>query len=181
MNTQPTILQAGAMPPQIITPLAAGATSPMQSAQIQQQQQTDKQMALIGTKGGGKRRGGKRRGSTQRRTKRRSAKRRQFKGGANGVANNAQILVPSVQAGAVNSEQTAGQYADLTALASTQQSQAVYDKGNTASVAAQQGGNNMKGGTWPVWGCLSGGKKTRRKNKRYKKNKRNTKNKRRHH
>jgi len=170
-TTQP--IPATSMPPQPIKPLEAGATSPMQSAQIQQQQQVAKQMALIG-KGGAKRRNDKRR------------KTRKLRGGANGgVGNNAQIAVPPVQPGAVNSEQTARQYADLTALASKQQSQAVYDSGNTATVAAkQQGGKKLKGrqrlkgGMWPIWGCLSGGKRTRRQNKKHKKNKRNTRNKR---
>ena len=146
MSTSTTYIKASAMPPQTVQPLAAGATSPMQSAQIQQQQQIQQQMALIGKgKTGGKR-----------------TKRRKIRGGAS-----AQIVVPSVQPGAVNSAQTQTQYADLTALASKQQSQAVFDSGNTAKVAAtQKGGRKMKGGTWPVWGCLSGGKKSRRRHRR---------------
>ena len=175
-----TIIPSTAMPPQPIQPLAAGATSPMQSAQIQQQQQINKQMALIG-KGGAKRR------------KSRKLRGGKLRGGSNGVANNSQILVPPLQTGAVNHEQTAGQYADLTALASKQQSQAVYDSGNTAAIAAsQQGGKRLKGekrlkgGMWPVWGCLSGGKQTRRRSRRIKRSsskrkyKRNTRNKRHH-
>lgn len=168
-NNPPNTVQATAMPPQIIQPLAPGATSPMQSAQIQQQQQTDKQMALIGKSGGGKRRS----------CKRRSCKRRQYRGGANGVANNTQIIVPSVQPGAVNASQTESQYTQLAALSSKQASESVYDKGNTAAVAAnQQGGKRMRyrktmkcrkgmrGGMWPVWGCLSGGRRRTRRTKK---------------
>ena len=185
-----TIIPATAMPPQPIQPLAAGATSPMQSAQIQQQQQINKQMALIGKGGAKRRKSRKLRSGKLSGSKLRGGK---LRGGANGVANNSQILVPPLQTGAVNHEQTAGQYADLTALASKQQSQAVYDRGNTAAIAAsQQGGKRLKGekrlkgGMWPVWGCLSGGKQTRRRSRRIKRSsskrkyKRNTRNKRHH-
>ena len=161
MTSDSTYVKSSAMPAQTIKPLAAGATSPMQSAQIQQQQQIQQQMALIGqSKTGGR------------------SKRRKYRGG--GVANNAQIVVPSVQPGAVNSEQTAGQYAELTALASKQQSEAVFDAGNTAGVAATQKGGRkrrrtnrrrkMKGGV--NWSCLSGGKRSRRKRSRRKRSRR---------
>jgi len=101
------IVASSAMKPQVLPPLSAGATSPMASAQIAQQQQIDKQMALIGKSGGGKRRmnGGKRR----------------MNGGAT------QILVPSVQPGAVNSQQTADSFKALTQVAEQQAGQAVYD------------------------------------------------------
>jgi hypothetical protein len=101
------IVASSAMKPQVLPPLSAGATSPMASAQIAQQQQIDKQMALIGKSGGGKRRmnGGKRR----------------ISGGAT------QILVPSVQPGAVNSQQTADSFKALTQVAEQQAGQAVYD------------------------------------------------------
>jgi hypothetical protein len=94
------IVASSAMKPQVLPPLSAGATSPMASAQIAQQQQIDKQMALIGKSGGGKRR---------------------MNGGAT------QILVPSVQPGAVNSQQTADSFKALTQVAEQQAGQAVYD------------------------------------------------------
>jgi hypothetical protein len=158
MGVQTNYVKADAMPAQVIKPLATGATSPMQSAQFQQQQQIKQQMELIGKTGG--------------------SKRRKMFGGSN-----ARILVPTVQPGVPNSQQTAAQYTDLTALASKQASEAKYDGGNTATVAATQ-----KGG-YPNWGCLSGGRqyrnkrKTRktiksRKTKKHNK-KRNTRNKRR--
>ena len=94
------IVASSAMKPQVLPPLSAGATSPMASAQIAQQQQIDKQMALIGKSGGGKRR---------------------MSGGAT------QILVPSVPAGAVNSNETAMNYKALTQVAEQQAGQSIYD------------------------------------------------------
>ena len=138
MGNQPNVIQAGAMPQQTLTPLAFGATSPMDSARIQQQHQVTRQMALIGKSGGARK-------SRSRKSRSRSRSRR-LKGGATGVANNTQILVPSVQAGAVNQQQTALQFAQLTELASRQQSQAMYDDGNTAAVAAAQRGGKKRGG-----------------------------------
>lgn len=169
MSTETTYVKSSAMPAQTVQPLATGATSPMQSAQMQQQQQTQQQMALIGK---GKSGGGKR--------KRYLTKRTKFRGGASGVANSAQIVVPAVQPGAVNSAKTESQYADLTALASKQESEAVFDSGNTAGVAAtQKGGRKMKSerkmkGGWPIWGCLSGGKKSKRKHRRHNRKTRKT-------
>jgi hypothetical protein len=156
MTFKPTIIQATAMPPQTIMPLAPGATSPMQSVQMNQQQQLNQQMALIGN-GGGRRR-----------------KTRRLRGGTTGD----KILVPSVQSGAVNSQQTAGQYAALTELASRQASQAVYDKGNLKGGKRLKCKKRMKGGMLPVWGCLSGGRRTIRKNRKHK---RMTRNKRHNH
>ena len=94
------IVASSAMKPQVLPPLSAGATSPMSSAQIAQQQQIDKQMALIGKSGGAKRR---------------------MNGGAT------QILVPSVQPGAVNSQQTADSFMELTQVAEQQAGQSIYD------------------------------------------------------
>ena len=157
MSTDSTYIKSNAMPAQTIKPLATGATSPMQSAQIHQQEQIQQQMALIGK---GKTGGGR-------------TKQRKFRGGS--VANNAQIVVPAVQPGAVNSSQTQSQYADLTALASKQESEAVFDSGNTAAVAAtQKGGRKIKGGNWHGWGCLSGGSKSKRKHRRHRRKTRKT-------
>jgi hypothetical protein len=102
------IVASSAMKPQVLPPLSTGATSPMASAQIAQQQQIAGQMALIGKSGGGKRRMN-------------GAKRRRMSGGAT------QIQVPSVQPGAVNSQQTADSYKALTQVAEQQAGQSVYD------------------------------------------------------
>jgi hypothetical protein len=127
MANQPNIVSAKAMPPQTITPLAAGATSPMSSAQIQQQQAVQKQMSLIGKTGG--------------------SRRKRLKGGAN------LIQVPPIQPGTPNQTQNTNTMKDITRVAVTQQEQAKFDS------QVKTGGKNIKGGTWPVWGCLSGGKK----------------------
>jgi hypothetical protein len=101
-----TIVASSAMKPQVLPPLSTGATSPMASAQIAQQQQIAGQMALIGKSGG---------------SKKRLKGAKKISGGAT------QIQVPSVQPGAVNSQQTADSYKALTQLAEQQASQSVYD------------------------------------------------------
>lgn len=138
MNYSQNVIKATAMPTQPIQPLQAGAISPMASAQIQQQQNIDAQMKLIGKSGGAKRK------------KYRSKKR----GGGTSV------LVPPIPPGSVNPQQTTAQYAALTSLAEKQSAQAVYDTGNNAAVASKQ-----SGGGWPNWNCLSGGKSRRRRRK----------------
>jgi hypothetical protein len=94
------VVESSVMKPQVLPPLSAGATSPMASAQIAQQQQIQQQMALIGKSGGSKRR---------------------MRGGAQ------QILVPSVQPGAPNSQQTAASLKALTQLSEQQAAQAEFD------------------------------------------------------
>jgi hypothetical protein len=168
------IIQSSAMPKQTITPLAPGATSPANSALITSQLQTQQHMALIGQgKSGG--------------TKKYYKK---YRGGSAPV-----VQVPPVSSGTVNPQQTASNYTGLTKLAQDQQTQAVFDNaknpGDTAALQAQQeaiyksGGSkkrtNKKGGSWPKWGCLSGGKKSKRRTNKNKKNKKSRKNSRRHH
>lgn len=132
--------KATAMPQQPISPLQTGASSPAQSAIMTQKLQTDQQIKLI--------KGGRRK--------------RRYRGG------NA-IIVPAPPPGSVNQSETTAQYASLTKLAEQQASQAVYDKGNTATVASTQ-----KGGSWPVWSCLSGGRRTKRKRRGRKTRRRKT-------
>lgn len=173
------IIQSDAMPKQTISPLAPGATSPGNSALMASKLQTQQQMALIGeSKNGGSK---KYKGS------------KKYRGGSPPV-----VQVPPVSSGTVNPQQTASNYTGLTKLAQEQQTQAVFDNaknpGDTAALQAQQqamyksGGSkkrtNKKGGSWPKWGCLSGGKKSKRRtnqNKRTKQNKRSRKNSRRRH
>ena len=146
MSDSQNIIKAGAMPQQTIPTLKAGATSPMASAQIQQQQNINAQMALIGKSGGARRRKSRR--------NKRDKRNKKLKGGT-------AIAVPPVPPGSVNPQQTAGQYAELTSLAEKQAAQSVYDSGKTAAVAAKQ-----SGGSWPNWRCLSGGKKSIRKGRK---------------
>lgn len=155
-----------AMPPQKVTPLEAGATSPGNSALIAANKDVENHMALIGKSGGSNKR----------------SNRRQLKGGASGVASSAApvVQVPSVPGGAVNPEATGANYKALAEVSQQQAGQAVFDTaqnpGDTAKIASEQqamykGGSkkrtskskSKRGGSWPVWGCLSGGRYSKSK------------------
>jgi hypothetical protein len=157
-STQQNTVQPTAIPKQEVPPLAPGAISPGQSAYMNSQQELATQRALTG-KTGGKTRGKRRRGGA------------------------AAIVVPNPPPGPTA---TASQpnYTSLTALAQQQQQQATFDSAKTpAQTAALQAQNNQMykggsrrysrrrykmGGSWPKWGCLSGGKTRRYKNQRNK-------------
>jgi hypothetical protein len=142
MSVEPMI-QSSAMPPQSKNTLQPGATSPMNSAYIASQQQTKAQMSLIGSS----------------------------KGGA------PTVQVPPVSSTSPNPGQTSDNYKALTQLAQTQQTQSAFDNAKTpqqtAAIQQQQqalyksGGSkrrrSKRGGSWPKWECLSGGRKTKRK------------------
>jgi len=143
MSVEPMI-QSSAMPPQSKNTLQPGATSPMNSAYIASQQQTKAQMNLIGSS----------------------------KGGA------PTVQVPPVSSSSPNPGQTSDNYKDLTQLAQTQQTQSAFDNAKTpqqtAAIQQQQqalykSGGSKRGGSWPKWGCLSGGRKTKRKGRRTRK------------
>lgn len=157
MSNQPNMIPS-TMPLQVVPAMPPGSTSPMSAGIKLQQQQTNEHMALIGQ--------GKNGGS----------KRRRLRGGAEGPP---VVQVPAVPTGTVNSQATGGNYKELTALSQQQASQSVYDTartpGQTAGIAAQQQalysgktGGSKRGGSWPVWGCLSGGKKSKRRKMSYK-------------
>lgn len=154
-NTSTNIVNTGAMPSQDISPMPAGATSPMNAGFLKQQAQIDQQTALIGNgKSGG--------------SKRKQTKRDKLIGGT-------VVKVPTVPPGAVDHQATGGNYKALTTLSQNIQTQSAFDQAKTpaqtAGIAAQQqslykGGNyrrGKRGGSWPVWGCLSGGKKSRKR------------------
>jgi hypothetical protein len=142
MTNQLNIIPAKAMPNEIISPLEAGARGPMDSARISQQMQVQRQMSLIGQSGGRRRR-------------------RMTGGGMSAPL----ILVPPVQAGAVNPIQTAANYKAITELVETQTRQADYDTaknaGDTAWIKSKVGGSKRK--------------KSRRRPKKYKKNRKTCK------
>jgi len=156
VSQQQNIIQSTAMPAQKLPAYPSGATSPGNAALKLQQEQTSKQMALIGKSGG--------------------SKRRKYRGG-----DIPRILVPPVPSGTVNSNATSENYTELTKIAQQQATQSVYDGTKTqtqvAGVTSQQqalysgktGGSRTrrrkykKGGYSPIWGCLSGGYKKRRK------------------
>ena len=137
----------------------------MNAGLILQQQQINKQMALIGKSGGSKK----------------SMIRRRFHGGAVPV-----IQVPPVTSGAVNPQQTGANYKELSILAENQATKSTYDNAKTpaqtAAIQQQQQtlykggskrgcskrgcskrGGSKRGGSWSRWGCLSGGKKSKRR------------------
>ena len=146
MSIQP-FTQSTAMPAQKFPPLPPGANSPMSAGIISQQNQAKNQMNLVG-----------------------AGLKRRIRGGAQ------MVEVPPVPTSAPNSSLTGSNYKDLTQLAQNQQSQAVYDKAQSPSDTAliQQkslSGGSFRGGSWPKWECLSGGRKTRnyKKLRNYKK------------
>jgi hypothetical protein len=80
-------------------------------------------------------------------------------------------------------------YTQLTDLAVKQQQQSIYDGAKTpqqtAGISAANnklyavtGGNKKKGGYYPKWGCMSGGRKRTKKAKGRKNTKKYTKNRR---
>jgi len=117
MSQQSQNLSATAMPVQQIQSFPDGANSPMTAGIAAQNQQVARQMALIGKSGG---------------SIRRRHKRRNMLGGAVGV------LVPAVPAGAVNAGQVSAQYADLTTLAQTANTNSSFD--NSKATPAQVAG-----------------------------------------
>jgi hypothetical protein len=153
------IIQSDAMPQQVLTTMPPGSRGPMDAGVKMQQQQTASQMALIG---GRKIRGSRRNCMSKFMSK-------FMRGGVAPV-----VQVPPVSAGAVNPQATQANYTDLTKLTQMQAGQAAFDNAKTpeqtAEIAAQQqalysgktGGSSKRGGSWPVWGCLSGGKKSRK-------------------
>ena len=160
------------MPPPTVKPFPGGANNVYSAGVVQSNTQNARQNALINpSSGGGKKR------------------KYRFKGGA------AQVLVPPVPSYAANQGGAQANNTAITTLSLKTGNAAAYDNtvnGNQAQVAnisAQQnkvyysGGRSikqksMKGGSWPKWGCLSGGKKTRRNKKKHISKRRKTK---RHH
>lgn len=164
------IVQTNALPPQTIPPLEPGAPNVFASAAMKGTNQNQLQ-ATLGQNGGIKRR------------------KMRMRGGANGVATNAAPVV--VVAGAPsydpNPAATNANNMQLAGLANTVSSQAALDGtvGQSQAVLAEavnkqqsvydgKGGSSSwkkrrsskkKGGAWPVWGCLSGGKKSKRHKK----------------
>jgi len=158
MSNPPTI-KTNAMPEQVLSTMPPGSKGPMDAGIKMQQQQTAEHMALIGeTKTGG------------------SKNKRKIRGGATTPV----ATVPPLSSGAVNPGATQANYTDLTNLALKQQTDSTFDNartpGDTAALQAQQqalysgtGGSKKRmtkrGGSWPVWGCLSGGKQSRKSRK----------------
>jgi hypothetical protein len=168
------IVANDAMPQQTVKPFPGGANNIYSAGVVEANNQNALQNALINPSSGGKKR------------------KYRFKGGA------AEVLVPPVPSYAPGSSQATTNNTALTSLALKTQNGAAYDNtvnsspAEVASISAQQnsvyygsGGSikkksiskskYKKGGSWPKWGCLSGGKKTRRNKKKHMSKRRKTK------
>lgn len=164
MSSQPRVVQTGALPPNNIQPLEPGSPNVFQSAIQKSNNQTASQMALIG------------------------GRKKRYRGGAAPLspapAQPPVVQVAAAPSYAVNKSATNDINTQIAGLAVSNQNNAAFDgtvngnPGDTAVIAAQQqatytgkGGSKSKskskkhlkkGGSWPVWGCLSGGKKSRK-------------------
>ena len=160
MSTQDRVVQTGALPPNTTKPLPPGASNIYTAGMITQQNQAQQQATLA--QNGGIRK------------KRKS--RMRMRGGAAPVVVVAPAPSYSPDPAATNANNT-----DIAKLANDAANRAAFDNttspSQVAEIAAQQqavyngkGGKKWsssrklgkKGGSWPIWGCLSGGKKSRR-------------------
>lgn len=161
------IVQTGALPPQTVSPLEPGAKNVFQSAAMKSTNQNEA-LAALGNQSGGVRK-----------------RKIRMRGGANGVASEAApvIVVAGAASYDTNPAATNAINVQLAGLSNTVAAQKALDgtvggtQAEAAAISAQQqavyygnGGSSWKkrrtskkkGGAWPVWGCLSGGKKSRR-------------------
>jgi hypothetical protein len=160
MITQQRIVQTGAVPPNTTKPLESGATNIYDSTIIKQNNQAQLQTSLA--QNGGIRRLNKKR------------KYHSMKGGDTPV-----VIVSSAPSFAVDKDTTNANNIAIATIANNAKSAAALDgttsQAQVAGIVAQQqsqykgtGGNprrrklTKRGGSLSVWGCLSGGKKTRR-------------------
>lgn len=172
MNTELKIIDNTALPPQKITPLPPGASNIFEAGLITQKNEAALQQSLVGGI-------------------RRRKKSRRIKGGAIPV-----IVAPSAPSFDTNPELTNQLFGGLSELAMKTQNDAAFDRtvsgtqSEVAKIASEQqapfkGGrkrktSNKKGGSF--WGCLSGGKKSRKHTKKCKcKKRKHKKTKRRHY
>jgi hypothetical protein len=155
------VVKTDALPPNVMKPLPPGASDIYKAGMVTQRNEAALQQSLIG-------------GIRRRKKMKKSRHIRKLakKGGAVPV-----VVVPGAPSYSPNLEQTNKLNTDIAKLANQNESNSIFDKtvgGNQAEVAklsAQQQniyngkGGQKKGGAWPVWGCLSGGKKSRRHKK----------------
>lgn len=172
MNNQgERVVTTNALPPNNQPNLEVGAINVQNSALLKQNNTNQLQNKLGGQNGGKKRH------------------KISLKGGATGVMSNSApvVQVAPVPSYTVGKAETIANNVALATLANNTQSQAALDKtvGGTqsqaAAISAQQqavyngtGGTHKKrshrkyikkGGSYPKWGCFSGGKKSRRNKK----------------
>lgn len=157
MSSQQRIIQTGAVPPNTTKPLEPGASNIYDSTIIKQNNQAQLQTALAQNGG-----------------IRRAKKKRYMKGGNVPV-----VMVSSAPSFAVDKDATNANNIAIATIANNAKNNAALDtttsQAQVAEIAAQQqaqykgtGGTKIRkkrGGSYPVWGCLSGGKKTRKHKK----------------
>jgi len=164
------IVQTDALPLNKVAPLELGAQNVFASAAMKSTNQNQLQNNLVNQGGGVRKR------------------KRHIRGGANGVANESApvVVVTAAPSYDTNPAVTNANNTQLATLANIVSSQATLDKtvGGTQAQAAAISAKNeaiyygnggsrrrtfdKKGGACPVWGCFSGGKKSRRYNKKCK-------------
>jgi len=156
------IVQTDALPQNTVKPFPGGANNIYTAGLVTQNNQNLKQNTLVGKQSGGKKR---------------------YRGGAVPLSPTPVVQVQAAPSYAVNKDVTNDINTKIAGLAVSNQNNAAFDgtvNGNpsdTARIAAQQqatytgkGGSikrrttskSKKGGSWTVWGCLSGGKKSRK-------------------
>ncbi len=161
MSSKDIIVKSDALPQQTIQPLEPGANNIFQSGMMAQQNKAQLQHSLVG--------GIRRRKKTR--------KFRNIKGGDKGAQ--PVVLAPTAPSYDTNPKATDANYTKLTELAVGTQNNAAYDAtvfgtpSDVAKISAVQqapfkGGRKMRslnkrGG---FWGCLSGGKKSRKHTKK---------------
>ena len=139
------VVNTGSLPPQKVSALPVGANNIYQAGMITAEKDAASQNQLIG--------------GTKRRKKRKNSR---YKGGAS----QAVIHAPSVPSYAAPGPQ--GNYTELAKLGLNVQNAGVYDttksQSQVAGISTEQNNTyNGKGGSSVHWGCLSGGKKSKRK------------------
>ena len=160
MISNERVVNTGAVPANTTKPLPPGANNIYSAGTITQQNQAQQQATLA--QNGGIRK------------KRKS--RMRMRGGAAPV-----VVVTPAPSYAVDKSATNANNTDIAKLANSTQNNARFDnttsQAQVAALSAEQdsvykgtGGRKWsssrklgkKGGSWPIWGCLSGGKKSRR-------------------
>jgi len=174
MSSQERIIENTALPQQKMQPLLPGAKNPFESAMISQQNEAKLLNSLVGG---------------IRRLKKSKSRRIKLKGGADGAI--PVVIAPSAPSIDTSPAVTNANFSDLTKLAVNAQNNAAFDattsQSQVAKIAENQeavysgkGGkkkwSSKKGGSFTVWGCLSGGKKSKKhkKTSRYKRKHRKT-------